>query len=76
MLILNNEQDQPKDYEERKKFLKIDNIVMVAVIKTFAVLKNFCSDYFAVRRKSWIILGKTIRNLSTVIYCMYYLYLC
>ena len=31
----------PKDYEERKKFLKIDNIVMIAVTKTFAVSKTF-----------------------------------
>ena len=46
-----------------KKLLKIDNIVMVAVTKTFTVLKNFCSDYFAVRRKSRKNCGKTIRNL-------------
>ena len=62
--------------KKEKKFLKIDNIVMIAVTKTFAVLKNFCSDYFAVRRKTLDNFGKTIRNLSNVIYCVHYLYLC
>ena len=46
---------------------------MVAVTKTFIVLKNFCSDLFAVRRKPQDNFGKTVRNFSIIIYCVLYL---
>ena len=48
---------------------------MVAVTKTVAVLKNFCSDYFAVKKKILDILVKLQGTYQLLfIVCFIYIY--